>query len=103
MPSGEIPLTPVGTYLDPALVEALQDRLSRAEGHVRGIKRMLAERQDCDDILTQVAGVKSAITEISIKLLEGHLETCVADALRSGNGVLPVARFRRSLSRTLRH
>ena len=103
MPYKEIPLIPVGTYLDPDLIEALQDRLSRVEGHVRGIKRMLAEKQDCDDILTQVAGVKSAITEISIKLLEGHLDTCVADALQAGDRVLPVTRFKNSLSRVLRH
>lgn len=94
-PSGDI-------YLIPELEANLQDRLSRIEGHVRGIKKMLAEHRDCDDILTQVAGVKAAVNQVGILLLEGHLETCVAEALRAGDGMIPVERFKASLSRVLK-
>ncbi len=93
---------PGDTYLIPELEANLQDRLSRIEGHVRGIKKMLAEHRDCDDILTQVAGVKAAVNQVGILLLEGHLETCVAEALRSGDGTIPVERFKGSLSRVLK-
>ncbi|MBI2872623.1 MAG: metal-sensitive transcriptional regulator [Chloroflexi bacterium] len=89
-------------YIEPVLERDLQDRLSRIEGHVRGIKKMLEEHRDCDEILTQVAGVKAAVSQVAILLLEGHLETCVADALRAGAGEGPVARFRDSLSRVLK-
>lgn len=89
-------------YITPELESNLQDRLSRIEGHVRGIKNMLAEHRDCDDILTQIAGVKAAINQVAILLLEGHLETCVAEALRSGDGTIPVERFKGSLSRVLK-
>lgn len=89
-------------YLEPELIEQLQNRLSRIEGHVRGIKRMLAERRDCDDILTQVAGVKAAIQQVAIKLLEGHLETCVSDCIARGDRDEPVERFKNSLSRVLK-
>ncbi len=93
---------PSENYLDPDLVDALQKRLSRVEGHVRGINRMLGEQCDCDDLLTQVAGVKAAINQISIKLLEGHLDSCVAEALRSGDGDVPVTRFKNSLALALK-
>lgn len=64
---------------------------------------MLAEHRDCDDILTQVAAVKSAINEVGLLLLEGHLETCVFEALRSGDVVIPVNKFKASLARVLRN
>ena len=91
-----------GTYIAAELESDLQDRLSRIEGHVRGVKRMLAEHRDCDEILTQVAGVKAAINQVAILLLEGHLDTCVAEALRSGDGTPAVEHFKDSLSRVLK-
>ena len=91
-----------GLYISRELEANLQDRLSRIEGHVRGIKNMLAEQRDCDDILTQVSGVKAAVNQVAIRLLEGHLETCVAEALRSGDGATPLEQFKGSLSRVLK-
>lgn len=91
-----------GIYLEPELMDELQNRLSRIEGHVRGIKKMLAEKRDCDDILTQVAGVKAAIQQVAIRLLEGHLDTCVSDCITRGDGTEPVQRFKNSLSRVLK-
>ena len=90
------------TYIQPELENNLQDRLSRIEGHVRGIKNMLAEHRDCDDILTQVSGVKAAVNQVAILLLEGHLETCVAESLRTGDGTVQLERFKSSLSRVLK-
>jgi len=89
-------------YISPELESNLQDRLSRIEGHVRGIERMLAEHRDCDDILSQVSGAEAAMNQVAILLLEGHLETCVVEASRSGNGVAATERFKGSLSRVLK-
>ena len=89
-------------YIAPDLESNLQDRLSRVEGHVRGIKKMLAEQRDCDDILTQVSGVKAAVNQVAILLLEGHLETCVAEGIRSGDETIALERFKGSLSRVLK-
>ncbi len=94
--------TSSSVYIAPELENNLQDRLSRIEGHVRGIKKMLADHRDCDDVLTQISGVKAAISQVSILLLEGHLESCVADALRAGDGAIPMERFKESLSRVLK-
>lgn len=96
------PVTQSDIYLTPELEKELLDRLARIEGHVRGVRKMLAEHRDCDDILTQIAGVKAAVNQVAIKLLEGHLDTCIADALRSGDGSIPVERFKGSLNRVLK-
>lgn len=89
-------------YLDGELVGDLRNRLSRIEGHIRGIKKMLAEQRDCDDVLTQVAGAKAALQQAALKLLEGHLETCVKDAVEGGEADVAMARFKSSLSRVLK-
>lgn len=88
-------------YLMDEMEKELGDRLARIEGHVRGVRRMLEEHRDCDDILTQVAGVKAAIEQVGIRLLQGHLQTCVAQAIRSGDAKA-VSRFQESLDRVVR-
>lgn len=89
-------------YLEEELVGDLRNRLSRIEGHIRGIKKMLHESRDCDDVLTQVAGVKAALNQAALKLLEGHLETCVRDAVGGGEAEVAMSRFKSSLSRVLK-
>ncbi len=73
------------TYLTPELVEELQKRLGRIEGHVRGIQRMLREQEDCDSILVQLSAIKAALNQVTIKVLEGHMETCVAECVQAGD------------------
>ena len=102
MPRKKARKSKVDVYLEPELMDQLENRLSRIEGHVRGIKKMLAEKRDCDDVLTQVAGVKAAINQVAVKLLEGHLETCVSDCIVRGDGTELVERFKNSLARVLK-
>ncbi len=45
-------------YLDPEVETDLQHRLSRIEGHVRGIKRMLTEHESCEKLLVQLSAVR---------------------------------------------
>ena len=101
MPGKNLPVVDISVYLTPELEEDLKNRLSRIEGHVRGVKNMLAERRDCDEILTQVAGVQAAVRQVAILLLEGHLETCVAEAIRSGRESA-LDHFKESLARVLK-
>lgn len=90
------------TYVSPKLVENLQDRLSRIEGHVRGIKRMLDDKEDYEAVLVQTAAVKSALNQVIIKLLEGHTETCVAECVRRGD-VEALGRLKTVLALVLKH
>lgn len=73
------------TYLDPELVTNVQARLSRIEGQVRGVKRMLDEKEACEKILIQMASIKAALNQATIKVLEGHMDTCVTSCLRDGD------------------
>ena len=70
---------------------ALTRRLSRVEGQVRGIGKMLDDDRYCVDILTQVAAVQSALDALARQLLEHHLHGCVQHAVRSGDGDRAIA------------
>jgi len=60
-------------------------RLRRIEGQVQGIQRMLEEDKYCVDILLQLAAVQGAVEQVQKLLLGEHIESCVAEAIRSGN------------------
>lgn len=66
--------------------EDLQRRLRRIEGQVRGIQKMIDEDRYCIDILTQVSAVKAAMESVALRLLEDHVDSCVTDAIRRGDG-----------------
>lgn len=61
------------------------NRLSRAIGHLQGVKKMVEEGRDCSDILVQIAAVKSAVNNIGKIILQDHLQHCVAEAIETGN------------------
>ena len=63
----------------------LLNRLSRIEGQVRGIKRMVDEDAYCIDILTQVSAVNAALNSFNKVLLADHIKTCVTEDIKSGN------------------
>jgi DNA-binding FrmR family transcriptional regulator len=65
--------------------ELLMKRLARIEGQVRGIARMIDEDRYCIDILTQLGAVDTALEAVAIKVLEEHVQHCVAGALASGD------------------
>ena len=60
-------------------------RLHRIEGQVRGIERMLEDDRYCIDVLTQIAAVNTALESLAFRILDGHVNHCVADALASGD------------------
>lgn len=67
------------------LEEQLLRRLSRAEGQLAGIRRMIEEDSYCVDILVQIAAVRGALGRVGQMLLSSHIEHCVATAFRSGD------------------
>ena len=62
-------------------LHALQNRLRRVEGQVRGIERMVEEDAYCIDVLTQISAVKSGLDRVAMLLLEDHLGHCVTGAV----------------------
>ena len=59
-------------------------RLSRIEGQVRGIARMIEREEYCVDILQQTAALRAAIDAVSILVLEDHVQGCVRTAAERG-------------------
>jgi CsoR family transcriptional regulator, copper-sensing transcriptional repressor len=66
--------------------EAVQQRLRRIEGQVRGLQRMVEEDRYCINVLEQVSAVTGALNAVALVLLDDHLEHCVADAIQGGEG-----------------
>jgi CsoR family transcriptional regulator, copper-sensing transcriptional repressor len=77
----------------------LVTRLRRIEGQTRGIQRMVEEEQYCVDILTQIAGVQSALEQVSLLLIENHLLHCVTEAIQEGNGEEKIAEIMEVIKR----
>lgn len=65
--------------------EATVRRLKRIEGQVRGIVRMIEEERYCIDILHQINAIKAALTKAESEILKAHADSCVDDAIRSGD------------------
>ena len=59
-------------------------RLSRIEGQVRGVRRMVEQDSYCIDILTQISAATSALRKVAVGLLEDHIGHCVARGVAGG-------------------
>lgn len=60
-------------------------RLSRIEGQVRGLARMVEEDRYCIDIVTQIAAVRAALRRAEEEILRDHISHCVEHAIVSGS------------------
>jgi DNA-binding FrmR family transcriptional regulator len=70
------------------LQKDLRDRLSRIEGQVRGVARMLEGQRLCVDVLQQLASVQAALKGVTKTVLRNYLERCATDAIRSGDAAI---------------
>lgn len=61
--------------------DALLKRLKRIEGQVKGIQKMIEDDRYCNDILVQIAAVRSAINKVGGLVLENHLKGCIKTSL----------------------
>jgi len=55
------------------------NRLARIEGQVRGLQRMIEQGKDCEEILAQLAAVKSALERVGTHLISHHMKDCLED------------------------
>jgi DNA-binding FrmR family transcriptional regulator len=90
-------------YLTGEAERAIYNRLSRLEGQVRGVKKMLADHKSCDDMLVQVSALKQAVNGIAAELLQAHMETCVLGSIEAGEGQTALASLRDALAKVMKH
>jgi DNA-binding FrmR family transcriptional regulator len=60
-----------------ATKDQLLDRLSRIEGQVRGISRMVEDDRYCIDVLTQISAIQAALDKVALGLLDDHARHCL--------------------------
>jgi CsoR family transcriptional regulator, copper-sensing transcriptional repressor len=60
-------------------------RLSRIEGQVRGLARMVEDDRYCIDVVTQIAAIRAALRGVEEEILKDHVAHCVEHAITSGN------------------
>jgi DNA-binding FrmR family transcriptional regulator len=62
-----------------------QKRLSRIEGQVRGLSKMVDEDRYCIDVVTQISAVRAALRRVEEEILRDHVAHCVEHAITSGD------------------
>ena len=77
------------------------NRLSRIEGHVRGIKTMVQQSSPCPDVLLQIAAVRGALDRVARIVLDEHLTECIARAVDEGNIEVEIKELKAALDRFL--
>ena len=87
---------------DPEAQRKLINRLSRIEGHVRGIRSMITQQQPCPDVLLQIAAVRGALDRVARLILDDHITECIAHAAESGDIKVELDELKKALDRFIR-
>ena len=74
-------------------------RLRRVEGQIKGIQRMVESRRYCIDILQQVTAARRALDEVALRVMRGHIDACVSDAIRHKDGAAKVEELMQTIHR----
>lgn len=82
-------------------LRSIVNRLSRIEGHIRGIKTMVQESRPCPDVLVQVAAVRGALDRVARLILDEHLTECIGRAAQAGNIEAEIEELKAALDRFL--
>jgi len=75
------------------------NRLSRIEGHLRGIKTMVQDNRPCPDVLIQIAAVRGGLESVARTILDEHLSECITRAVDDGNIEVELAALKAALDR----
>ena len=79
--------------------DELLPRLRRIEGQVRGITRMVEEQRYCIDIIQQLTAARRALDEVTLKVMKGHINSCVSDAIRNQDGAKKIDELMQTIHR----
>lgn len=62
----------------------VRNRLSRIEGQIRGVQKMIDEEKNCKDVVTQLSAVRSAVDRVIALVVASNLEACVREEMNNG-------------------
>ncbi|NEO68041.1 metal-sensing transcriptional repressor [Moorena sp. SIO3H5] len=91
-----------GHVHDEESLRRIINRLSRIEGHIRGIKTMVQESRPCPDVLVQIAAVRGALDKVARIILDEHLSECIGRAAEQGNIEVEIEELKAALDQFLR-
>lgn len=74
-------------------------RLRRIEGQIRGISRMVEQRRYCIDIIQQLTAARKALDQVSLKIMNGHINTCVSESIRKREGAGKINELMQTINR----
>ncbi len=79
--------------------DELLPRLRRIEGQIRGIARMVEERRYCIDIIQQLTAARKALDQVSLKIMKGHINSCVSDSIKRQEGAEKIDELMQTIHR----
>jgi DNA-binding FrmR family transcriptional regulator len=82
-------------------LRGIVNRLSRIEGHIRGVKTMVQEGRPCPEVLVQIAAVRGALDRVARIILDEHLTECIGRAAKEGNIEVEIQELKAALDRFL--
>lgn len=82
--------------------EAIFARMKKIQGQARGIEQMIENDRYCIDIVQQLTALSSAAEEVSMLMLENHIEGCVADAIREEHGEAHIQELMKTIRKAVK-
>ena len=77
-------------------------RMKKIEGQAKGIQRMIEESRYCIDIVQQLSALSAAADEVSLLILQSHIEGCVTDAIHEKHGESHIKELMETLRKAMR-
>ncbi len=82
--------------------EAIFARMKKIQGQARGIEQMIENDRYCIDIVQQLTALSSAADEVSMLMLENHIEGCVAEAIRAEHGEAHIQELMKTIRKAVK-
>ena len=77
----------------PAERKAILNRLSRVEGQIRGIQRMIIEDRPCVEVLTQLSAARKAMQQICVEIVKNNLYKCIKESTDSEENIVQLEKL----------
>lgn len=74
-----------GHYHSPEAQKRQINRISRAIGHLKHVKTMIENDEDCSDVLIQISAVTSALRNLGKEIINEHMTHCIVHAIEEGD------------------
>ena len=82
---------------------SLLKRMKKIEGQAKGIQNMITQDRYCLEIVQQLSAMTSAADEVSLLILQSHIEGCVANAVREKRGEEQIRELMSAIRKVLKH